>query len=71
MDTIIAHNLQVAIAFVLLYVQLGVSALVGGALIVIMFPVQYCIGQKLADNQKQVLVSIGSVKSVYFFCSVH
>lgn len=48
---------QVLIGFVLLYVKLGVSALISGMLIVLMVPVQYYIGSRLARVQKKMMVT--------------
>lgn len=42
---------------ILLYNLLGVSALVGAAVIVLLAPIQYFIATKLADAQKSTLVS--------------
>lgn len=42
---------------ILLYYLLGWSALVGASVIVLLAPVQYLIATKLADTQKNTLVS--------------
>lgn len=42
---------------ILLYNLLGVSALVGAAVIVLLAPIQYFIATKLAEAQKSTLVS--------------
>lgn len=42
---------------ILLYNLLGLSALVGAAVIVLLAPIQYFIATKLAEAQKSTLVS--------------
>lgn len=42
---------------ILLYNLLGMSALVGAAVIVLLAPIQYFIATKLAEAQKSTLVS--------------
>lgn len=41
----------------MLYIQLGVSALISGILILLMVFVQYSVGQKLGETQEKIMVS--------------
>ncbi|XP_068134048.1 ATP-binding cassette sub-family C member 9 isoform X2 [Hyperolius riggenbachi] len=50
-----AMPVQIIMGVILLYKLLGVSALVGAAVIVLLAPVQYFIATKLADIQKNTL----------------
>lgn len=45
------------IGLVMLYIQLGTSALISGILILLMVIVQYVLGQKLGDTQEKIMVS--------------
>lgn len=50
-------SLQIVMGVILLYYLLGWSALVGASVIVLLAPIQYLIATKLADTQKNTLVS--------------
>lgn len=43
---------------ILLYYLLGSSALIGALVIVLLAPIQYLIATKLADTQKNTLVTL-------------
>lgn len=45
------------VGLIILYVQLGPSALISGILILLMVIVQYVIGQKLGETQDKIMVS--------------
>nr|XP_043878685.1 ATP-binding cassette sub-family C member 9 [Solea senegalensis] len=50
-----AMPVQIVMGVILLYYLLGISALVGAAVIVLLAPLQYLIATKLADTQKSTL----------------
>ena len=54
-------SFQVIIALVLMYFKLGVSAVLGGLLIIVAAPVQIFIGRGMSNMQKKVMVSIASI----------
>lgn len=55
--TVLLFSSQIIMGVILLYNLLGVSALVGAAVIVLLAPIQYFIATKLAEAQKSTLVS--------------
>lgn len=55
---------------ILLYYLLGSSALIGALVIVLLAPIQYLIATKLADTQKNTLVTL-VVCSVFLDCVTH
>ena len=52
---------QVIVVFILLYIQLGYSALISASLVLFLCPFQYFVGKKLAQVQKETLVSTRSL----------
>lgn len=48
---------QIVVGVILLYYLLGISALIGAAVIAILAPVQYFVATKLSQAQKSTLVS--------------
>ena len=44
-----------------MYFKLGVSAVLGGLLIIVAAPVQIFIGRGMSNMQKKVMVSIASI----------
>lgn len=54
----------------LLYYLLGSSALIGALVIVLLAPIQYLIATKLADTQKNTLVSL-IVYFAYLYSITH
>lgn len=55
--SVLLFSSQIIMGVILLYNLLGVSALVGAAVIVLLAPIQYFIATKLAEAQKSTLVS--------------
>lgn len=51
------HLLQIIVGVILLYYILGVSALIGAAVIILLAPVQYFVATKLSQAQRSTLVS--------------
>lgn len=49
---------QIIVGVILLYYILGVSALIGAAVIILLAPVQYFVATKLSQAQRSTLVSI-------------
>ena len=49
--------LQIIVGVILLYYILGVSALIGAAVIILLAPVQYFVATKLSQAQRSTLVS--------------
>ena len=52
------HLLQIIVGVILLYYILGVSALIGAAVIILLAPVQYFVATKLSQAQRSTLVSV-------------
>ena len=52
---------QIIVGVILLYYILGISALIGAAVIIVLAPVQYFVATKLSQAQRSTLVSIHSV----------
>lgn len=50
--------LQIIVGVILLYYILGVSALIGAAVIILLAPVQYFVATKLSQAQRSTLVSV-------------
>lgn len=51
---------QIIVGVILLYYILGISALIGAAVIIVLAPVQYFVATKLSQAQRSTLVSIHS-----------
>lgn len=49
---------QIIVGVILLYYILGVSALIGAAVIILLAPVQYFVATKLSQAQRSTLVSV-------------
>lgn len=49
---------QIIVGVILLYYILGISALIGAAVIILLAPVQYFVATKLSQAQRSTLVSI-------------
>ena len=49
---------QIVVGVILLYYILGVSALIGAAVIILLAPVQYFVATKLSQAQRSTLVSV-------------
>lgn len=49
---------QIIVGVLLLYYLLGISALIGAAVIIILAPVQYFVATKLSQAQRSTLVSV-------------
>jgi hypothetical protein len=49
---------QIIMGFLVLYVQLGVSALISGLLILLVVPAQYYLAAKLGATQKLIMVGV-------------
>lgn len=49
---------QIIVGVILLYYVLGVSALIGAAVIILLAPVQYFVATKLSQAQRSTLVSV-------------
>lgn len=48
---------QIIVGIILLYYILGISALIGAAVIIVLAPVQYFVATKLSQAQRSTLVS--------------
>lgn len=57
---------QIIVGVILLYYILGVSALIGAAVIILLAPVQYFVATKLSQAQRSTLVSVQRCASVPF-----
>lgn len=55
--SILSFTLQVVIGVFLLYYFLGVSALIGATVIILLAPVQYLLATQLSHAQKSTFVS--------------
>ena len=51
---------QVIVALTLMYFKLGISALLGGLLIVVAAPIQIFVGRGMSQMQKKVMVGSGA-----------
>lgn len=49
---------QIIVGVLLLYYLLGISALIGAAVIIVLAPVQYFVATKLSQAQRSTLVSV-------------
>ena len=57
----LSHDcLQVIVALTLMYFKLGISALLGGLLIVVAAPIQIFVGRGMSQMQKKVMVGSGA-----------
>ncbi|XP_015682420.1 ATP-binding cassette sub-family C member 8-like, partial [Protobothrops mucrosquamatus] len=54
-----AMPVQIIVGIVLLYYLLGISALIGAAVIIVLAPVQYFVATKLSQAQRSTLVTNG------------
>lgn len=57
---------QIIVGVILLYYILGVSALIGAAVIILLAPVQYFVATKLSQAQRSTLVSVPTCAPALF-----
>ncbi len=54
----IIFHLQIIVTMILLYMTLGYSALIGGAVILVLSPLQYKLAKLFSGVQKKTLVRV-------------